>query len=71
MFCEYHWDRADEEATPTDVINESLAIKFIKQEEMCHLQVSTKRGEIETLASIMSFIYILPNCLMQLDAFIN
>lgn len=54
MFCEYHWDRADEEATPTDVINESLAIKFIKQEEMRHLQVSTKRGEIETLASIMS-----------------
>ena len=53
MFCEYHWDRADEEATPTDVINESLAINFIKQEEMRHLQVSTKRGEIETLASII------------------
>ena len=41
MYCEHYWDRADEEALVTDVINESLAIKFIKQPEMRHLQVST------------------------------
>ena len=54
MYCEHYWDRADEEALVTDVINESLAIKFIKQPEMSHLQVST----IENISANFLFMFI-------------
>ena len=42
IFCEHHWDEADEDSTLKQVINEELAMEFLTQPEMRYSNGKTR-----------------------------